>query len=601
MRAADYIFQFLADRGTEHVFLVTGGGAMFLDDAAGRQKNLKYICNLHEQACAMAAEGYARISGKPGVICVTTGPGGTNAITGVAGAWLDSVPMIIISGQIKRQTCIASYPQIKLRQLGDQELNIVDVVKPVTKYAKMVTDVESLRYELEKAWYLALNGRPGPVWLDIPLDIQAAPMPDKELTGFVPEKEMEIPETDEAVLRKVIEQFKCSKRPAIICGIGVRHAKAVEKLKQFAEKHDIPILTSISGIDLVESDHPLFAGRPGILGERAANFIMQNCDLLLTVGTRMGIRIIGYAWEKVAREACKIMVDVDEAELQKPTFKPDIAIQADAGEFLDKMLSALDEDVKSSAEWLDYCRRLRAKYPVVTQKHRDVKDYVSSYVLPELVSRNCPDNAVVVTGNGTAYTSTFQAIPVRKNMRMFSNEACASMGYGLPAAIGAALADASRQVICFTGDGSIQMNIQELQTVKNYQLPIKIFVYNNDGYLSIKNTQKAFFDGNFVGSEHGSGVILPDMEKISAAYGLPFRRISDNSEAMQMMPLIFADKKAEIIEVMTDPFEELGPKAASKRLPDGTMVSAPLEDLAPFLPREEFLDNMIIKPIAEEF
>lgn len=599
MRVADYIFKFLADRGTDHVFLVTGGGAMFLDDAIGREHRLKYICNLHEQACAMAAEGYARISGKPGVICVTTGPGGTNAITGVAGAWLDSIPMVIISGQIKRQTCIATYPHLALRQLGDQELNIVDVVRPITKYAKMVDDVESIRYELEKAWHLALSGRPGPVWLDIPLDIQAALMPEKELAQFIPDSA--IPEVKEDCVQQIADKLRNAERPAIICGIGVRHAQAVEKLKCFAEKHDIPILTSISGIDLVESSHPLFAGRPGILGERAANFIMQNCDLLLTIGTRMGIRIIGYAWENVAREACKIMVDIDDAELQKPTFRPDIEVHADAGDFLDKMLGMLDDGVKSSPKWLEYCRRLREKYPVVTAKHRSIENYVSSYVLPELVSKYSPDNAVIVTGNGTAYTSTFQAIPIKKNMRMFSNEACASMGYGLPASIGAALADTSRQVICFTGDGSIQMNIQELQTVKNYRLPIKIFVYNNAGYLSIKNTQKAFFNGNFVGSEPGSGVILPDIEKVAAAYGLPFRRISDNAEAAKLMPEIFSDCKAEIIEVMTDPFEELGPKAASKRLPDGTMVSAPLEDLAPFLPREEFLENMIIKPIAEEF
>ena len=601
MRVADYIFKFLADRGVTDVFLVTGGGAMFLNDALSKEKRIRYICNLHEQACAMSAEGYARISGKPGVICVTTGPGGTNAITGVAGAWLDSIPMIIISGQIKRETCIASYPQLKLRQLGDQELNIIDVVKPITKYAKMVTEPCDIRKELEKAWLQAVSGRPGPVWLDIPLDVQASVLPETELACYDIGKEFDTPAIDGELFNQAKEALSRAKRPAIICGIGVRHAKAVDKLRSFAEKHDIPILTSISGADLIESDHPLFGGRPGILGERAANFIMQNCDCLLTLGTRMGLRIIGYNYSSIARCACKIMVDIDEAELKKPTFRPDIAIHADAGDFLDKMLSELSDDIKSSADWLKYCRELRKRYPVTTAEHRAVNQYVSSYVLPEIISRYCRENSIVVTGNGTAYTSTFQAMPLHRGMRLFSNEACASMGYGLPASIGAALAGGKRDVICITGDGSIQMNIQELQTVKNLHLPLKIFVYNNNGYLSIKNTQKSFFNGNFVGADPDSGVTLPDLEKLSYAYGIEYCRINNNTEAEKLVPEILAKECAVIIEVMLDPFEQLGPKAASKRLEDGRMVSAPLEDLYPFLPREEFRANMIIPPVDEEF
>ena len=601
MRVADYIFKFLADRGTEHVFLVTGGGAMFLNDAIGREKRLKYVCNLHEQACAISAEGYARVTGKPGVICVTTGPGGTNTITGVAGAWLDSIPMIIISGQIKRATCIASYPELNLRQLGDQELNIVDVVKPITKYAVMVTEPENIRFELEKAYALAVSGRPGPVWLDIPLDIQASELPDIELPSYQAAKEDFKPEISDIEIEKVISQLKKSQRPAIVCGIGVRHSRAVEKLINFAEKHQIPVLTSISGVDLIESDHPLFFGRPGILGERCANFVMQNSDLLLVIGTRMGIRIIGYAYELVAREACKVMVDIDPAELKKPTFRPDVAICADAGDFLDRMADISSDEASSSAEWLSYCRRMKASYPVITEEHRQVANYVSSYVFPELIGKLCCDNTIIVTGNGIAYTSTFQALPLRRGIRMFSNEACASMGYGMPAAIGAAFAGKGREVICLTGDGSIQMNIQELQTIKNYALPIKLFVYNNNGYLSIKLTQKSFFDGNFVGSEPGSGVVLPDMEKIAAAYGLPYFRLKNNQEAAEKLPEILAADGPVITEVMTDPFEVPGPKAASKRLPDGKMVSAPLEDLAPFLPREEFRANMIIDPVDEEF
>lgn len=599
MRVADYIFKFLADHGVRHVFLVTGGGAMFLNDALGREKRLKYVCNLHEQACAIAAEGYARVTGTPGVINVTTGPGGTNAITGVAGAWLDSIPMFVVSGQIKRETCTAFHPELKLRQLGDQELNITDVVKPVTKYAVVIRKPEDIRYELEKAWYLCRTGRPGPVWLDVPLDIQAAQINETTLAGYTPESEFPVPETEEQQLRHIVEKLKTARRPAIVAGIGVRHAGAVSELRELAEKHRIPLLTSISGIDLIESEHPLFYGRPGILGERAANFIMQNTDLLLVIGTRMGLRIIGYAYEKIARGACKIMVDIDAGELQKPTFRPDIAVHADAGEFLKKLLPLIPDDYESSGEWLGYCSRLKKQYPVVTAEHRNRTDYVSTYFFAELIGKHCRKNSVVVTGNGVAYTSTFQALPVPDGTRVFANEACASMGYGLPAAIGAAFAGNGREVICLTGDGSVQMNLQELQTVKNYALPLKLFVYNNGGYLSIKLTQNSFFGGHFVGSESGSGIILPDLEKLAAAYGLPFRRLVNNADAAENIAGILAGDGPVIIEVMTDPFEVLSPKAASKQTADGRIVSAPLEDLAPFLPREEFLANMIVPPVEE--
>ena len=599
MRCADWIFKTLADRGAKHVFLVTGGGAMFLNDALGREKRLTYVCNLHEQACAIAAEGYARITGMPGVVSVTTGPGGTNALTGVAGAWLDSIPMVVISGQIKRETCIATYPELGLRQLGDQELNIVDVVRPITKYAVMIRDPKDIRREFEKAWHICRTGRPGPVWIDIPLDIQGAEVDAEALPGYVPEPEVAPPPPDAGQLRLVAGKLEEAKRPAIVAGIGVRHGKGERELLQLAEKLRIPILTAISGIDLVPSAHPLFFGRPGILGERAANFIMQNSDLLLVLGTRMGIRTIGYAYRQLARAAYKIMVDADPAELKKPTFRPDLAVHADAGEFL-RALLPLVKGSGDTAEFLKYCRRLREKYPVVTEAHRARTDYVSSYAFPEMLGKLCRDDAVVVTGNGTAYTSTFQVLPVKRGMRVFANEGCASMGYGLPAAIGAALAGGGREVLCLTGDGSLQMNIQELQTLKNLQLPVKLFVYNNRGYLSIKLTQRSFFGGNFVGSEENSGIVLADLEKLAGAYGLAFRRLRTNGEAAALLPEILAEKGPVVVEVMTDPLEELGPKAASKRLADGTMISAPLEDLAPFLPREEFLADMLIPSVDGE-
>ena len=597
MRVADYIWKTLADKGVRHVFLVTGGGAMHLNDALGLEKRIKYVCNLHEQACAMAAEGYARVSGQPGVVCVTTGPGGTNALTGVMGAWLDSVPMVVISGQIKRATMITSCPHLKLRQLGDQEYNIVDAVRPMTKLAKTIMRAEDMPAAIEEAWRVCQAGRPGPVWIDVPLDIQAAPMPD-EWPKSVPE----VGHTGSLVpsvmeVETVVGLLKSAKRPAVIVGSGIHNAGCEKLFLKVAESLRIPVLTSISGIDLIPSDHPLFFGRPGILGERPANLVMQNSDLFVVLGTRMGIRICGYAYETVARAATKVMVDIDPNELEKPTFRPDVKIHADVGAFLQALASALPS-LKPQTEWLDYCRRMKAKYPVILPEHRARTDYVSSYVLPEAIMRHAPDPLTVVTSNGIAYTSTFQSIPVRRGMRMFSNEACASMGYGLPAAIGASFATRGT-VVCFEGDGSIQMNLQELQTLLTYRLPVKLFVYNNGGYLSIKTTQRSFFEGRFVGSEAGSGVVLPSFERLASAYNLPYLRLANNQELEAKLPEVFSTEGPVLVEVMLDPFEVLGPKAASKRLPDGSMVSAPLEDMAPFLPRDEFRENMLIEPLEE--
>ena len=596
MRVADYIWKTLADLGTRHVFLVTGGGAMHLDDALGRETRIRYVCNLHEQACAMAAEGYARQSGRPGVVCVTTGPGGTNALTGVMGAWLDSVPMVVVSGQIKRATMITSCPDLKLRQLGDQEYNIVDAVRPMTKMAKTVMAVEEVAETLATAWRICQEGRPGPVWIDVPLDIQAAQMPETAPAAVAPARaDGPVPN-----LAAALELLKTSRRPAVVVGSGLRNAKAADLFLQATEAWRIPVLTSISGVDLIPSDHPLFFGRPGILGERPANFILQNADLLLVLGTRMGLRIIGYAHDKLARAATRVMVDVDEAELRKPTFRVDVPVHADAGDFLRAALAELPA-LPAREDWLAYCRRVKVRYPVVLPAHRARTDYVSSYVLPEAVVRHAPADLTVVTSNGIAYTSTFQAIPIRTGMRMFSNEACASMGYGLPAAIGAAFAGGpDRTVACFEGDGSIQMNLQELQTLVTYRLPVKLFVYNNDGYLSIKTTQRSFFGGFFVGSEPGSGVKLPSIEKLAAAYGLPYFRLANNQELDVKLREIFGTEGPVLVEVMLDPFEELGPKAASRKLPDGRMVSAPLEDMAPFLPREELAENMLI-PLVDSF
>lgn len=590
MRVSDYIFRTLADWGLRQAFLVTGGGAMYLNDALGREPRIQWLCNLHEQACAIAAEAYARTAGIPAVVCVTSGPGGTNAVTGVTGAWLDSIPMIVISGQIKTETMLSTYPELRLRQLGDQEINIVDIVRPITKYAAEVKDPQTIRYHLERACYLAMTGRPGPVWLDIPLDIQAAEISPDALSGYDAGEEP-LPELNPADVIGTLSRLREAKRPVLIAGSGIISAGARELFRSIVRQWQIPVLTALSGIDLLPSDFPYFFGRPGILGARAANFILQNADLLLVIGTRMNIRQIGYDCKNVARAAYRIMVDIDSAELSKPTFRVDHKIHADAGDFLRALEGS---GLPPKEDWLAYCRRLRKQYPPVLPEHRNRTDYVSSYVFPELLARFMKPESIIVTGNGTAYTSTFQAFPVREGDRVIANVAYAAMGYDLPAAIGAAVAAPDRDVLCITGDGSIQMNLQELQTIVSRKLPVKIFLYNNAGYLSIKLTQNSFFGGHFIGSTADTGVVLPDMRKIAAAYGFHTRLLRTNEEAERLLPEILAEPGPVLCEVMTDPMEQLGPKAASVRLPDGRIVSRPLEDLAPFLPDEELESNMWI-------
>ena len=592
MRVADYIFRTLADKGADTVFLVTGGGSMFLTDAVRLERRLKYVCCLHEQACAMAAEGYARVRNMPGVVCVTTGPGGTNAITGVMGAWIDSIPMIVISGQVKRETLMGSYPDLKIRQLGDQELNIIDLVKPITKYAVCVTNPNQIHCELEKAWNLAQSGRPGPVWLDIPLDVQSASLQDSFGHGKYIAEPRPAPSSEDIAF--LLKKLRSAERPAVIVGNGVRLSGAVSGFRKLTEILPVPFLTAISGIDLIDSDSKRFFGRPGIIGERCANFVLQNADFLLILGTRMGIRMTGYNFKSVARKAFKIMVDIDPNEMKKPLFHPDFALCADAGLVIDSLLSELKKSpVPPKQTWLDHCAEWKRKYPVVTEEHRSREDYVSSYYFPELLSANLPAGSIVVTGNGTAYTSTYQSLPVHDGMRVFANQGCASMGYGLPASIGAALAAPDKLTVSITGDGSLQMNIQELQTVLNQNLNLKLFVYNNAGYLSIKNTQNSFFEGNRIGSDQASGLILPDSCRIAQAYGLKTYRLKNNRDAETLLPEILNTKGPVFCEVMTDPMEVLGPKAASRRMPDGTLQSCPLEDLFPFLPREEFNRNIL--------
>lgn len=590
VKVSDFIFEYLYTQyGVEQVFLVTGGGAMHLNDSIGRNKHIKYVCNHHEQASAIAAEGYYRSGGKLCVTNVTTGPGGTNALTGVLGQWCDSIPGLYISGQVKQSTTISACPELNLRQLGDQEVNIVDIVKPITKMAVMVTNPLDIKYYLDKSIYLALNGRPGPVWLDIPLDVQGAVIDESQLREFSPE---ELEEKKPQIKREEVEllttKLQEAKSPVIYVGNGVRLAGRVEQFLSIAESLGVPVVTAISGSDIIWHDHPLCFGKPGICGDRIGNIMVQNSDLLVVVGTRLSIRQISYAYDLLAPKAYKVMVDIDGNELKKPTLSIDLPIHADIRDFLD----VLQQEVKgrkipSFGDWIQWGRTIEKELPTLLDDNPSIPGYISSYVFAGELFKQLSKGDVVVTGNGTAYTSTYQAMKVNKGVRVFANQGCAAMGYDLPAAIGAAMANDKGRTILVTGDGSIQMNIQELQTLLTYRIPLKIFVLENQGYLAIKTTQQSFFQGHYTGSDPASGVICPDMEKIAKAYGIPFIRLSQEGDSLKTsIETVLQYEGAYICEIKMYPLQTLYPKSASFMDENGKMSSAPLEKMAPFMPED---------------
>ncbi len=598
VRAADYLVRTLAANRVQHVFMVTGGGAMFLDDAFGIERRIEHVCNAHEQGCAIAAEGYARASGKLAVVCVTTGPGGTNAITGVLGQWLDSIPVLYLSGQVRYDTTVIS-TGLPLRQLGDQEAAIVDMVRPITKYAVMVTDHRLIRYHLEKALHLAVSGRPGPVWLDIPLNVQSSEVAEPELKPYDPQEDGDaMPQgIDEGLLDEVVERLSRSERPVMLAGAGIRLAGAADAFYGLAEKLGIPVQVAWDAIDLFPSGHRLYAGRPSTVGQRGANFIFQNADLLLSLGCRLNVRQIGYTFPAVAREAYKISVDIDPAELQKPTIKIDLPIKADVGRFI----RMLDTRIKAGgfprrAHWLSWCRERIRRYPPVLPEHGRRRRPVSPYLFCDMLSKGLGEDDVVVSSNGASCVVPIQAMRIVRGQRHIVNSGCAAMGYGLPAAVGACFGTGRRRVICLEGDGSIQLNIQELETVHYHRLPLKIFVFSNGGYLSIRTTQTNFFDGRLVGESEASGVGFPDFVKVARAYGIPACRIRDRERMADQIGDVLDTEGPVLCDVRMDPAQTFAPRIASKRLPDGRMVSSPLEDMYPFLPENELRSNMIVPP-----
>jgi acetolactate synthase I/II/III large subunit len=598
MKVSDYIVERLAEWGVRHIFLVTGGGAMHLNNSIGKEPRIQYVCNHHEQASAMAAEGYARISGGPGVVNVTTGPGGINALNGVFGAWTDSVPMLVISGQVKRDTCMRAQGITGLRQLGDQEADIIAMVAKITKYSVMIDDPQSIRYHLERAWRLAQSGRPGPCWIDIPVDVQAASIDPGSLRGYDPAED-----TDQsggadsprlqADCCAVLQRIRHAKRPVILAGTGIRAGKAVAEFDELFHRLRIPVTTAWTH-DIIPTDDPLFCGRQGTIGDRPGNFAVQSADLLLVLGSRLNIRQTSYNWKSFAPHAFKIQVDIDAAEFHKPTVRPDMAIHADLKAFLQE-LNTQCNNAKYSAgvhsAWLAWCRERVQRYPVVQNRQRQPGPPLNPYYFVEQLSAKLADDDVMICGNASSCIVPFQTMRLRKNQRLISNSGSASMGYDLPAAIGAAFARGGKRVICLAGDGSIQMNIQELQTVVHHQLPLKIFILNNSGYLSMRMTQSGFF-GHLMGESAASGASLPDIVKIACAYGIPSVRIDRQSQLEQIDRALAAEGPA-LVDVVLDPGQEFEPRSRARQLPDGRIVSPNLEDMYPFLDESELTDNVI--------
>ena len=674
IKVSNYIAQKLVEAGISQVFTVTGGGAMHLNDALGHQPGLHSLYQHHEQACAMAAEAYARIHNKIGVLCVTTGPGGTNAITGVVGGWLDSIPMLVLSGQVRYDTT-ARWSGVGIRAMGDQEFDIVKAVACMTKYSEMVVDPLRIRYCLEKALYLAYSGRPGPCWLDIPLDVQGAYVDTEHLAGFdaadyetggsgwavhavgvdhtsgtpvvagcpkdslkaavlagsrgerpliVEEPPHAIDEdyagkgecrqklphpVSEDTARRIIEKIGQAQRPVFNAGNGIRIAGAHEAFMKVAERLGIPVVTGWNSQDCIWDIHPLYVGRAGNMGDRPGNFAIQNSDLVFSVGSRLSIRQVGYNYETWAREAYVIFSDVDQEELKKPSVHADMRVHADARNLLETMLRVLEKEYTekktifgggeglSGMTWNETCRMWKERYPVIRPEHScpDHEKAANVYAFIKELSSRLKEGQITVVGNGSACVAGGHSYIIKKGQRFISNSAIAAMGYDLPAAIGA-WAAAKEEIILLTGDGSIQMNLQELQTIVHHKIPVKIFLINNGGYHSIRQTQRNFFGEPLVGIGIDShDLSFPDMEKLAAAYGLPYEAARHNEELAAAIERTLALTGPAICEAFVTTDQNFEPKSSAKRLPDGTMISPPLEDLSPFLPEEE-MDEMMIIP-----
>ena len=599
IRVSDFIATFIHDMGVKHVFMLTGGGIMNLTDGVACNKDLNVVCCHHEQASSMALEAYARMTGNFGVGYFTTGPGATNALTGLVGAWMDTVPCLFISGQVKRRETIYNAKISGLRQFGVQEVNILPIVESVTKYAAIINDPEEIKYHLEKAVYLSKSGRPGPVWLDIPLDVQGALIEPVKLKGFTSpdNNSREISEND---MTSVIQHLKSASRPVILAGQGIRIAGAIDEFLDFISKFDIPVVATYLGVDIIDSNHPQYVGRIGIKGDRAGNLAIQNSDMLIIIGSSLPVAEIGYEYSQFAREAKIVVVDIDISSHKKDTIDIDLLIEGDAKEFINKLSEQFNGHKEYLNEkWLSTCISWREKYPVCLPEYEDLTGKINKYYFIDQLSTKLNTDDVVVTDAGSAFYAGSQGVKIKQGMRYITSGALATMGYSLPASIGISVALDKRRVMCITGDGSFQQNIQELQTVVHYGLPLKIFILNNDGYLSIRFTQEKYFDKRFIGESSISGVSFPDSEKIAKAYGIKFVRVSENNDLDNVLEQVLDYDGPVICEIMNPRDQLIIPTVASEKLADGTMVSKPLEDMYPFLDREEFEKEMIVKSVDE--
>lgn len=598
IKLSDYIVQFLEGRGADTVFLVTGGGAMHLNDSFGRSERIRNVFCHHEQACAIAAEGYARTSGRFGLVNVTTGPGGLNTLNGVLGQWTDSVPVLYISGQVRYDTTVDSQKgRIDIRQLGDQEVDIVSVVRPLTKFAAIIKDPRDVRWTLERALYEAVNGRPGPVWIDVPHNIQSAMIDETTLMGFDPAASS--PSADmEDMAGRTVKMLSEAERPIVVCGQGTRISGTIEMVKELCLSHHIPVVTTISNFDAIPDDFPGYSGRIGTVGQRAGNLCLQNADLVLFLGTRNNIRQISYTWKHYCRAARRISVEIDDAELRKPYITYDLPIHADLREFMPVLLRKANEmRMPDRTWWLEWCAERRRRFPVVTEEQRRSKR-LNPYHFANELTKLLPDGAMMAAANGTASLCVFQSGTIRKGQRVLINSGCASMGYDLPAAEGMAVA-AGRDVICLSGDGSFQMNVQELATISYNKLPVKIFYLDNGGYASIRQTQDNFFHRR-CGIDASNGIGFPDTAKLADAYGIKHFEIEGKEDMVATMKKVLKHKGPAICHVHLDPEHIFEPKLSSDKRPDGRLVSKPLEDMYPFLPRDVLKENMIIDLAPED-
>lgn len=601
VKLSDYVFQVIAEHGVRHVFMLPGGGAMHLNDSLGTNPNIEFVCTLHEQAAAIAAEAYARITNNLGVALVTTGPGGTNAITGVAGAWLESTPCLIISGQVKRADMKGN---LNVRQVGPQEVDIVSIVKPITKYAVTITDPLTIRYHMEKALALATSGRKGPVWIDIPLDVQAKAIEPDQLKAFNTE-ELALSQLYSPLLsdqaKETFALLNKAERPVLLIGNGIRLSNGQNSLLELIGLLGIPVLSTWMGLDLVSDDLPLFFGKPGTVASRGANFILQNSDLLISIGARLDFAVTGFDQSKFARAANKIIVDIDASEIAKLKMQVDLPVCSDARTFIQELLDHQNEmKVKDRGNWLARCQEWKSKYPVVLPEYWENGKFVNSYVFTTVLSEELTKDDLLIPGSSGADIDIFWlSVRVKAGQRLFSTGGLGAMGFGIPASIGGCLASGRKRTITLEGDGSFQLNIQELETVARLDLPIKYFVINNGGYASIRSSQRNHFNGRLVGCDPTSGLTLPDTIKLATAYGIKSSTIPDHTNMRELIREVLQTPGPTICEVRTDPDRPIGPRVSSHVREDGSIVSRPLEDLWPFLDRNELVSNMLIPILSE--